>query len=455
MISWVVKGGRLRGSSDECTTTGTSEPPSKGKLMFPKANGQRLVWVFLAIAIGWRVAAADDVTKVALFKPGMGGYPTFRMEALCVTPKGTILAFTEGRKGGSGVNGDVDLVLRRSFDGGKTWKPLQVAIDFGKSTVCYPCPLVDRDTGTIWLAMSQFSGGHQGTMARGETDPSHVWISKSTDDGATWAKPIEITRHVKPKGTTWHAPGAGYGIQLRSGRLVFPCYHFRAGPTDKHRIHESSVFYSDDHGRSWKLGGIVNRYAAETEVDPQTPFTKRVQTRRGWMIPGRTDEAQVVQLDDGRLLMNMRSYHSAYRRAISHSDDGGLTWSPVSLARELIEPVCSGSIARYSSVKDGDHRSRILFANPSPKAERQTYNGHGMRRENLTLRVSYDEGQSWPVSRVLDPGPTGNLNMLTLPDGRIAVLYESGPQIFRETVYFATCTLDWLTNGKEPPHSRR
>ena len=395
----------------------------------------------------------DGVTRQPLFAPGQGGYPTFRMEALAVSTEGTLLAFTEGRKGGSGVHGDVDLLLRRSFDGGQSWQAIQIAIDDGPHTVCYPTPLVDRRSGTIWLAMCRYRApANQGTIARGDPpDTCHTWISHSTDDGASWAAPTEITKQVKPPGTTWHAPGAGYGIQLRSGRLLFPAYHFKAAAADPGRVHQSSVFYSDDGGASWQLGGVVDRYAPQTEVDPAVPVAERIRSGRGWFIPGRTDEAQLVELSDGRLLMNMRSYHCSYRRAISYSADGGLSWSPVTLDQQLFEPICSGSIARLTATGEGDRRNRIVFVNPDGR--RAT--GHRFVRERLTVRMSYDEGRTWPISKVLDPGPAGNLNAIGLPDGRIGVLYEGGTHaIFRETIYFATCTLAWLTDGRDAGEDR-
>ena len=390
----------------------------------------------------------SGVTRVALFSPGDSGYPTFRMEALAVSRTGTLLAFTEGRKGGSGVNGDVDLLLRRSTDGGQTWGPIQIAVDNGTDTVCYPTPLVDRSTGKIWLAMCMYrSPANQGTIAQGlPPDTCHTWITCSDDDGVSWQPPVEITQQVKPPGTTWFAPGAGVGIQLSSGRLVFPAYHFDAGPEDKFRTHRSSLFYSDDHGATWRAGGIVNRYAPETEVDVSVPVEERIKIGRGWFIPGRTDEAQVVELADGRLMMNMRSYHCSYRRALSFSDDGGLTWSPVTLDPTLFEPICSGSLTRLTSRRLGQQKNRLVFANPNGRRR----SGHSFVREKLTVRLSYDEGKTWPVERVLDPGPAGNLNAIGLPDGRIAVLYEGGSrQIFRETIYFATCTVSWLTAGQD------
>ena len=400
---------------------------------------------------GARVCAGElpaGVTRVPLFAPGDSGYPTFRMEALAVTPRGTVLAFTEGRKGGSGVHGDVDLLLRRSRDGGKSWGPIQIAVDNGTDTVCYPTPLVDRTTGKIWLAMCMYrSPANQGTIAQGlPPDTCHTWITYSDDDGASWRPPVEITQHVKPPGTTWFAPGAGVGIQLNSGRLLFPAYHFDAGPEDKFRTHRSSVFYSDDHGATWHAGGIVNRYAPETEVAESVPVEERIKTGRGWFIPGRTDEAQVMELADGRVMMNMRSYHCSYRRALSFSADGGLTWSPVTLDPVLFEPICSGSLIRLTSKRNGQQRNRIVFANPNGRRR----SGHAFVREKLTVRMSYDEGKTWAVRRVVDPGPAGNLNAVGLPDSRIAVLYEGGSQqIFRETIYFATCTVSWLTAGQD------
>src|SRR5204862_5881817 len=142
------------------------------------------------------------------------------------------------------------------------------------------------------------------------------------------------------------------GIQTRAGRLVIPCDNYVAGTKAK----QAHVIYSDDHGASWKLGGVLG---------PDC------------------NECQVVELADGRLMLNMRSYRKSHRRLVALSNDGGLTWSDPADDAALVEPVCQASISRYP----GD-RSRILFSNPA-----------SMQREKMTVRLSYDEGRTWPVAR--------------------------------------------------------
>src|SRR5262249_41480564 len=138
-----------------------------------------------------------------------------------------------------------------------------------------------------------------------------VWMTKSTDDGVTWTKPVEITASVKAPDWTWYATGPGVGIQLKSGRLVIPCDHYMAGTKVRH----SHAIYSDDHGTSWKIGGSAAEH---------------------------TNECQAVERADGTLLLNMRNHSPEVHnvRAIATSRDGGLGWSPVTYDRALIEPVC-------------------------------------------------------------------------------------------------------------------
>src|SRR5262245_35179900 len=147
--------------------------------------------------------------QTPLFVSGKEGYHTFRIPSLVLTPKGTLLAFCEGRKKGTGDAGDIDLVLKRSTDGGATWKPPQVVWDDGPNTVGNPCPVVDAATGTVWLLLTHNLGKDTERAIRAGTSKGTrtVWVTKSTDDGATWSKPAEITKDVKDPKWTWYATG--------------------------------------------------------------------------------------------------------------------------------------------------------------------------------------------------------------------------------------------------------
>jgi sialidase-1 len=361
-----------------------------------------LTWLLSALAL----AAPADLTQADLFVSGKGAYHTHRIPALCTVNK-TVLAFCEGRKNGRGDSGDIDLLLRRSTDGGKTWGPVQVIADDGPNTVGNPCPVVDRKSGTIWLLLTQNLGSDTERTIRAGTskDTRRVWVMKSSDEGLTWSKPIDVTRSVKKPTWTWYATGPGCGIQLSTGRLLVPCDHTEAGT----KTNRSHVIYSDDGGATWKLGGVLGE---------------------------KTNECQVVERSDGSLLLNMRSYHGKNRRALATSKDGGLTWSPVTLDEALIEPVCQASLLRYDSPKGGA-RGRLLFANPA-----------SARREKLTLRLSDDDGKTWPVARRLHEGPSADSALTVLPDGNVGCLYERGRKSPYETLTFARFGLGWLTDAK-------
>ncbi len=353
----------------------------------------------------------DDPRHVDVFVSGRDGYHTFRIPSVLVTPRGTVLAFCEGRKGGRGDAGDIDLVLRRSADGGATWGPLEVVWDDGPNTCGNPCPVVDRSTGTIWLLLTHNLGrDHEGAIVSGKSQGSRtVWISRSDDDGATWAKPAEITPSVKKPEWTWYATGPGVGIQLESGRLVVPCDSKNLGGKQGF----SFVIFSDDHGKTWRLG--------DTAGD-------------------RWNECQVAELADGLLLLNMRNHdRSKRRRGVATSRDGGLTWSEARPDPALVEPVCQASLLRYTRApKHG--KNRLLFSNPASEKD----------RTRMTVRLSYDEGETWPVERILHEGPAAYSCLAALPDLSIGCLYERGGKSAYETIAFARFTLGWLTEGKDP-----
>ena len=337
--------------------------------------------------------AADNplqpVISRDVFVSGRDGYHTFRIPAVVLTRKGTVLAFCEGRKHSRSDAGDIDLVLKRSRDGGRTWSQLQVVWNDGGNTCGNPCPVVDTSTGRIWLPMTWNHGKdtERQIQARTGRDTRRVFITYSDDDGLTWTQPKEITASAKKPEWTWYATGPGNAIQIQRGRyrgrLVVPCDHNVIVHGKNRR--RSHCLYSDDGGKSWHLSESLD---------------------------DNTNECAVVELADGRLLLNMRSYHGRNRRAIAFSADGGKSWSPVKLDAALIEPVCQASLLRYSWPENGG-KSRLLFSNPASK-----------RRERLTIRLSYDEGRTWPVSRLVYAGSAAYSSLAVLPDKTIGLLYE-------------------------------
>jgi sialidase-1 len=346
-----------------------------------------------------------------LFVGGEDGYHTFRIPSLLATPKGTLLAFAEGRRGGSADAGDIDLVMKRSDDRGATWSPLRVIGDDGANTVGNPCPVIDRKTGTIWLFTTRNLGtDREKDIIAGTSQGSRtVWVMTSRDDGVTWSTPIDITSQVKQKDWTWYATGPGIGIQIRSGRLVIPANHVVDG------VHHSHLIYSDDHSRGWKIGASAD---------------------------AGTNESQVVELSDGRLLLNMRNHpgKSENFRLIAISRDGGKTLSSASPDRALIEPPAQASLIRFDAEgqkgqkeQNRPNRQHLLFANPA-----------SAKRERMTVRVSDDDGQTWPVARVIHEGPAAYSSLAVLSDHSIGLLYERGERAPYEKITFSRFSFGWL-----------
>jgi len=349
-------------------------------------------------------AAGPATHLVDVFVAGTDGYHTYRIPSLIVTPKGTLLAFCEGRKAGRGDAGNIDTVLRRSLDGGRTWQPMQIVADDGPNTIGNPCPVVDRTTGTIWLPLTWNLGTEtESQILKGTAKASReVWMMKSTDDGATWSKPVNITATTKPPDWTWYAAGPGCGIQTKSGRLVIPCDHALAGSA----LYRSHVIYSDDHGETWKLGGVIG---------------------------DKVNECQVVELGDGRLMMNLRSYRGKRCRAVSTSSDGGLTWTPAADEPALVEPVCQAAFIRIDDPA-GAGRGILVFSNPA-----------STKRESMTVRLSMDDGKTWPVASLLYGGPAAYSALAAMPDKRIACLFEYGEKSAYDKIGLAIFSLQHLT----------
>src|SRR6266508_4888788 len=201
-----------------------------------------------------------------LWVGGEGGYHTYRIPALVVTARWTVLAFCEGRKHGRGDAGEIDLLARRSGDGGRTWSETQVVVTEPGMTCGNPAPVLDRDSGRIWLPFCKNPAeGGEGAIRKGLATRT-VWVTRSEDDGLTWAEPVEITADVKRPDWTWYATGPCHGIQLTGGRLVIPCDHrTRVTAAEGEQLH-SHVIYSDDHGATWQIGGVVTEEGTNESV---------------------------------------------------------------------------------------------------------------------------------------------------------------------------------------------
>jgi len=364
--------------------------------------GTRFLVIGIALALAVPGRAAEPV-QTTLFTAGEGGYHTYRIPSIIVGTKGSVLAFCEGRKAGRGDAGDIDLLMKRSIDGGKTWGELKVIWDDGPNTCGNPCPVVDAKTGTTWLLLTHNLGADtEAALVSGKSRGTRtVWVMKSTDDGATWSKPAEITKDVKKPHWSWYATGPGIGIQLKSGRLLIPC----DSKSSMGKVRESHVILSDDGGTSWKLGGVVG---------PDC------------------NECQAVELSDGTVMLNIRSFRGTNRRLVAVSKDGGVTFSKPVGDEMLVEPVCQASILRLPGENGG-----ILFSNPA-----------STKREKLTIRLSTDDGKTWPHARELHPGPAAYSCLTILPNGDLACLYERGAKSPYESITLARFTREWVVGEK-------
>ncbi len=329
--------------------------------------------------------------SVTLFEKGDNGVDTYRIPALVQANDSSIIAFAEARHDSASDLGDIDIVARRSTDGGHTWGETIVVWDDENGDVCQnPCPVVDRETGRILLltCWNKITDSEAAINARESVDTRRVFILHSDDNGLTWSEPREITSSVKLDEWTWYATGPCHAIQLQSeahrGRLVAPCNHGEFGNWTV-----SHVIYSDDGGETWNIGGSA----------------------------GSGNESTVVELANGDIMLNMRGRDggNGFRKvAISH--DGGLTFDEQYYDEGLEEPVCNASIVNYSRV--GVLTDTLLFSNPASKEG----------RKSLTIKQSNDRGLTWDVaSKITVLGtPAAYSDLLVLPAGDVAILYETG-----------------------------
>jgi sialidase-1 len=373
----------------------------------------RFATIILAVLTGsapsFAAASGPALPLVDVFVNGQDGYPVFRIPALLTTRRGSLLAFAEGRAS-LHDHAENDIVLKRSTDGGKSWGPLQLIHEDGTNSLGNPTAVIVRKTGRVLLMYQRYAAGFDEHKAEPGLDGLRIcrtFIQHSDDDGMTWSYPIEVTAQVKrPVEATSTATGPGIGIQLvrgkHAGRILMP---FNQGPYGKWKVYAA---FSDNGGQSWRYGDTAPEGAE-----------------------GHANEVQFVELGDGSVMLNARNQGGGEKlRKISISRDGGETWSSTQHDATLIEPACQASLLRHPG--NGDPAKDVfLFSNPA------TQTG----RTNGTVRLSRDEGKTWPVARVLYPRGFAYSCLASLPDGAVGCLFERDET---KKISFARFSLNWV-----------
>ena len=359
--------------------------------------------------------------KTAVFPAGMNGIARYRIPGIVVTAKGTVLAYSEARKNNSSDWGEIEIHLRRSTDGGKTWEPGKHIAHFGdrlegnprkkeggekEQTVNNPVAIVDHVSGAVEFLYC--------------INYARCYSMRSTDDGLTWSAPLDITATFEPfrKHYDWKviATGPGHGIQLKSGRLVVPIW-LAYGKTGDHSPSAAATIYSDDHGKTWKAG----EFAVPNEGEFKNP-----------------NETMLATLADDSVMLVTRSVSKPNRKIITISPDGATGWSKPVFHDQLWEPICMASIVAHPS-KPGT----LIFSNPHSlgldKEGKEITAGRG-KRQNLSIKLSRDDGKTWPVNKTLEAGLSAYSDLAVLPGGTVLCLYEADKDIA-----CALFNLEWIT----------
>jgi sialidase-1 len=374
------------------------------------------VLLFLA-ALGHGKDPAPNTAPalIDVFVAGQDGYPAYRIPSLIATQRGALLAFAEGRAS-LRDHSENDIVMKRSTDLGKTWGALQVIHEDGSNALNNPTAVVIRESGRVLLMYQRYAKEYDEHKAEPGLDEPRVcrtFVSHSDDDGLTWSKPREVTAQVKrPTSVTSTATGPGIGIQLargkHRGRILMP---FNQGPYGKWQVYAA---FSDDRGETWRYGDTAREGA-----------------------PGYANEVQFVELTDGSIMLNARNQGGDKCRKIAISRDGGATWSETWTGQTLIEPVCQASVLRHSANAPSEP-DVFLFSNPASRNA----------RTNGVVRLSRDEGKTWPVARTLYPGSFAYSCLASLPDGSVACLFERDGT---KKVTVARFTIEWIEDSKRTP----
>lgn len=334
----------------------------------------RIALSILLIVFG-SASFAQDGEKIAVFTSGKEGHKSYRIPAIIKIPSGELLAFCEGRVHNAGDFGDINIVMKRSKDQGKTWSALQTVVDYESFQAGNPAPVVDLTdpdfpAGRIFLFYNT-GNNHENEVRKGN-GLREVWYKTSSDGGLTWSEPVNITRQthrpnqplVNPDyhfSEDWrsYANTPGHAMQFSSGkfkgRIFVAANHSAGDPKPAFTDYQAHGFYSDDHGKTFQLSESI-------------------------AIPG-SNEAMAAELPGSRLMMNIRNQRGDIRaRIIAISKDGGAHWDTTYFDKNLPDPVCQGSILSL-----GKRKNILAFCNPADT----------IHRNHLTLRISQDEGKSW------------------------------------------------------------
>lgn len=348
-----------------------------------------------------------------LFQPGDYNSTNYRIPGVITAKDGSIVAVTDKRKYNQGdLPEDIDIVCRRSTDGGHTWsEPYTIAQGTGYNHGFGDCVLAwtNDDNGLI----AGFVGG-VGLWNSTPSNPIRSYIARSYDNGQTWTEPEDITDFifgsncVVPEHRTWRASffGSGNGLITSTGRIMFVA---AIRETTAQSLSNYAV-YSDDNGITWHVSGRAS-------------------------VSG--DEAKVTELVDGRILMSIR--HNG-KRWYNISNDGGETWqSSTSTWNDITAPACNGDMIRYTSVNQGFNKNRLLHSVP-----------FGSSRTDVSVYISYDEGETWPVRKCIVPYSSAYSSLCVLPDGTIGLYVEEEyPGNSGYSTVFYNFSLEWLTDGAD------
>ncbi|MBS1824875.1 MAG: exo-alpha-sialidase [Acidobacteria bacterium] len=341
------------------------------------------------------LAQAAEPWQIDLWAQGEAGVHTYRIPALLETKKGTLLAVADARYDSNrDLPARIALVMRTSRDKGKTWSPSRVIRKVEEGGVGDASLLLDRKTGRIWCFHAYGPPGIGFPTAKpGErTGPSTLQVHAmySDDEGATWSQAVDLTPQIKDPAWVAMFPTSGTHFQTSKGRYLVPMVVRHAD-----KITRAANAYSDDGGKTWKIGAPIGDH---------------------------TDESKVVELADGALLQNMRN---GLRRAVARSTDGGVNFSAVSHDEALVDPSCNAGIVRAGKL--------LIFTNAA-----------SAKRERLTVKSSFDNGATWSAGKVLHEGPAAYSTVIALRDGTIGVLYERGSKYAAERITFARFHAGWM-----------